>query len=180
MRSSRTLHSAFNGLAAPSTQILDLAGPYQVSVRSAELFVQEQRIQKPPYNALLASTTHRRSVTSNCGLVPTGVETYYTLCGPIDTFLPVEKLASRVGMSPRNFARVFLKDPGTTPARFVELLRVEAARRRLEESRDKLDKIANDCGFESTMSLRRSFLHVRHVPATDYRNRFTGLRSKLN
>ena len=48
-------------------------------------------------------------------------------------------------MSPRNFARVFLKDTGTTPARFVECLRVEAARRRLEESRDKkLEKIAND------------------------------------
>jgi transcriptional regulator GlxA family with amidase domain len=60
-------------------------------------------------------------------------------------------------MSPRNFVRVFLKDTGSTPARFIENLRVEAARRRLEES-DKLEKVANDCGFRSLQSLRRSYL----------------------
>jgi transcriptional regulator GlxA family with amidase domain len=57
----------------------------------------------------------------------------------------------------------------------VEHLRVEAARRRLEESRDKLEKIANDCGFGSIQSLRRSFLRVLHVPPNDYRHRFTDL-----
>jgi transcriptional regulator GlxA family with amidase domain len=87
--------------------------------------------------------------------------------------LPVEKLAAKAGMSPRNFARVFVKDTGTTPARFVERLRVEAARRRLEESQDKLEKVANDCGFGSIQSLRRSFLRALRVPPNDYRHRFT-------
>ena len=89
--------------------------------------------------------------------------------------LPVEKLAAKAGMSPRNFARVFLKDTGATPARFVEQLRVEAARRRLEESPDKLEKVAGDCGFGSIQSLRRSFLRILHVPPTDYRHRFADL-----
>jgi transcriptional regulator GlxA family with amidase domain len=89
--------------------------------------------------------------------------------------LAVEKLASRAGMSPRHFARVFLKDTGMTPARFVEQLRVETARRRLEESSDKLEKIADDCGFGSSQSLRRSFLRVLHVPPHEYRQRFTDL-----
>lgn len=87
--------------------------------------------------------------------------------------LAVEKLAAKAGMSPRNFARVFLKDTGTTPARFVERVRVEAARRRLEESHDKLEKVADDCGFGSIQSFRRSFLRVLHVPPNDYRHRFT-------
>jgi transcriptional regulator GlxA family with amidase domain len=87
--------------------------------------------------------------------------------------LAVEDLATKAGMSPRNFARVFAKDTGTTPARFVERLRVEAARRRLEESHDKLEKIANDCGFGSVQGLRRSFLRVLRVPPKDYRHRFT-------
>jgi transcriptional regulator GlxA family with amidase domain len=91
----------------------------------------------------------------------------------LDQPLPVEKLAAQAGMSPRNFARVFLKDTGTTPARFIERLRVDAARRRLEESRDKLEKIASDCGFGSMQGLRRSFLRVLHVPPNDYRHRFT-------
>jgi transcriptional regulator GlxA family with amidase domain len=318
-------------LAAPSSQILDVAGPFQIFVRAAELFVQEYPARKAPYNVLLASTIRRKSVATNCGLVLTGTktETFRTLRGPIDTLLvaggsgvetaacdeelllwlqrtaqrvrrigsictgafllasaglldgkratthwkwaaelankfkyttvdpdpiyirdgntyttagvtagmdlalalveedlgapmalkvaremvlylrrpggqsqfstalslqasdrkqieeircwahdnlcqhlPVEKLAAKAGMSPRNFARVFLKDTGTTPARFVERLRVEAARRRLEESHDKLEKVANDCGFGSIQSLRRSFFRVLHVPPNDYRHRF--------
>src|SRR5207253_10791335 len=43
--------------------------------------------------------------------------------------LPVEKVAAKAGMSPRNFARVVLEDAGTTPVRFVERVRREAARR---------------------------------------------------
>ena len=57
--------------------------------------------------------------------------------------LTVPALAERVAMSPRNFARVFTKEMKTTPARFVERLRVEAARRRLEESQNSMDAIAS-------------------------------------
>jgi transcriptional regulator GlxA family with amidase domain len=89
--------------------------------------------------------------------------------------MPVEKLAAKAAMSPRNFARVFLKDTGTTPARFVERIRVEAARRRLEESRDKLERIASDCGFGSMQSLRRSFLRILRVAPSEYRERFADL-----
>jgi transcriptional regulator GlxA family with amidase domain len=319
-------------LAAPGTQILDVAGPFQVFVRAAELFIQERPAQKLPYKVLLASSTRHKSVSTNCGLVLTGAQTFRALRGPIDTLLvaggsgvenagrdeelllwlqrtaqrvrrlgsictgafllasaglldgkrvathwkwaadlankfehttvdadpiyirdgntyttagvtagmdlalalveedlgspmalkvarelvlylrraggqsqfstalsmqasdrkqieeirswvldnldhdlPVEKLAARSGMSPRNFARVFQKDTGTTPARFVERLRIEAARRRLEESHDKLEKVASDCGFGSLQSLRRSFLRVLHVPPNDYRHRFADL-----
>lgn len=87
--------------------------------------------------------------------------------------LPVDRLAEKAGMSPRNFARQFVKETGVTPARFVERLRVEAARRRLEESPDKLEKVANDCGFGTVQSLRRSFLRVLRVPPNDYRQRFS-------
>jgi transcriptional regulator GlxA family with amidase domain len=86
--------------------------------------------------------------------------------------LPVERLAAQAGMSPRTFARQFLKETGTTPARYVERLRVEAVRRRLEESADKLEKVAADCGFGTVQSLRRSFLRVLRVSPNDYRQRF--------
>jgi len=91
----------------------------------------------------------------------------------LDRALTVETLATRAGMSPRNFARAFLKDTGTTPARFVERLRVEAARRRLEESSDKLEKIAGDCGFGSIQRLRRSFHRILRIHPHEYRLRFT-------
>jgi transcriptional regulator GlxA family with amidase domain len=81
-------------------------------------------------------------------------------------------MAERVHMSPRNFARVFSRQTGWTPARFVERLRVEAARRRLEESGAGLDRVARECGFGGPDSLRRSFLRVLRVTPADYRHRF--------
>ncbi|MBV9624583.1 MAG: DJ-1/PfpI family protein [Acidobacteria bacterium] len=321
-------------VAAPRTQILDVAGPYQIFVRAAELFVQDYPSRKSPYKVILASSTRHRTVSTNCGLALIGQETFRSLKGPFDTLLvaggsgveaaasdekllswlrgaalrtrrigsictgafllaaaglldgkratthwkwaaelrrrssltmvdpdpiyirdgntytsagvtagmdlalalveqdlgsqlalkvaremvlylrrsggqsqfstalalaasdrkqieetrswaldhlqqelPVRKLAEKAGMSPRNFARLFAEDTGTTPARFVERLRVETARRRLEESRDKLEKIATDCGFRSITTLRRSFHRVLRVPPSDYRNRFRGLRA---
>jgi transcriptional regulator GlxA family with amidase domain len=86
--------------------------------------------------------------------------------------LSVAALARRVAMSPRNFARVFQRDVGLTPARFVERLRVEAARHRLEESHDGVDAIADACGFGSAESLRRSFVRTLKVAPSAYRSRF--------
>ena len=316
-------------LAAPQTQILDVAGPYQVFVRAAENYVRDHPGRKRPYTVRLASTTFRKSVTTNCGLTITATDFFRSLQGPIDTLLVaggtgvetasqekelllwlrrtsrrvrrlgsictgafllasaglltgkraathwkwapelakrysdisvdadsiyirdgntyttagvtagmdlalalveedlgpaaalgvarelvlylrraggqsqfsaalalqasdrkqiedirtwvidnlsrdlrVAHLAAKAGMSPRNFARVFLNDTGLTPARFVERSRVEAARRRLEESHDKLEKIASDCGLGSVQGLRRSFQRVLHVPPSEYRSRF--------
>jgi len=54
----------------------------------------------------------------------------------------------------------------------VEQARVEAARRRLEESDDGVDAIADACGFGTAETMRRAFLRVLHVAPTDYRRRF--------
>jgi len=88
--------------------------------------------------------------------------------------LSVEKLARRVGMSPRNFARVFREEMETTPAKFVETLRVEAARRRLEESNSGLKAIAASCGFRNPDGLRSTFKRVVGVPPGEYREKFRG------
>ena len=61
---------------------------------------------------------------------------------------------------------------GSTPARFVERLRVDAVRRRLEETDGGLDRIARECGFGSDDAMRRSFLRVYRVALSDYRDRF--------
>jgi transcriptional regulator GlxA family with amidase domain len=89
-----------------------------------------------------------------------------------DADCAVPALARRVAMSPRHFARVFRDEVGTTPARFVERVRVEAARRRLEESDDGVDAIAATCGFGTAESMRRAFLRTVRVAPAAYRARF--------
>jgi transcriptional regulator GlxA family with amidase domain len=90
--------------------------------------------------------------------------------------LTVPMLAERVAMSPRNFARVFTKEMKTTPAKFVERLRVEAARRRLEESRNSLETIAGECGFGNVNSMRNVFQRALNVAPGHYRRHFRSMR----
>jgi transcriptional regulator GlxA family with amidase domain len=95
----------------------------------------------------------------------------------LDEDLTIECLAERVAMSPRNFARVFLREMGVTPAKFVERARVERARRSLEETRRSMDEVAGECGFGSAERMRRTFRrHLRVVPH-DYRKRFERVRT---
>ncbi|WP_343743608.1 GlxA family transcriptional regulator [Chitinophaga sp.] len=86
--------------------------------------------------------------------------------------LSVERLAAHANMSPRNFARVFLKECGLTPAKFVEKLRVETARKYLEESDLSIEQIAEKCGLGGMVSMRRVFLRHLSVSPSDYRRNF--------
>jgi transcriptional regulator GlxA family with amidase domain len=86
--------------------------------------------------------------------------------------LAVPLLAERVAMSPRNFARVFTKEMNTTPAKFVERLRVEAARRRLEESHNSMEMIADECGFGNVNSMRNVFQRTLKIAPGQYRRHF--------
>jgi transcriptional regulator GlxA family with amidase domain len=84
----------------------------------------------------------------------------------------VGALARRVAMSPRNFARVFTREVGMTPARFVETTRIEVACRRLEESADGVEVVATRSGFGTAESMRRTFLRTLGVSPSAYRGRF--------
>ena len=94
----------------------------------------------------------------------------------LDKPLTVPMLAQQVSMSPRNFARVFIKEMSTTPAKFVERLRVEAARRRLEESQNSMKTIAVECGFGNVNSMRNVFQRTLKIPPGQYRRHFRHLK----
>jgi len=86
--------------------------------------------------------------------------------------LSTEALAKRVAMSPRNFQRVFAAQSGKPPARYVEELRVEAARRYLERTPQSLDEVADRCGFGSADVMGRVFVRLLQTTPGEYRNRF--------
>jgi transcriptional regulator GlxA family with amidase domain len=94
--------------------------------------------------------------------------------------LSVETLARRARMSPRNFARVFTRQVGTTPARFVTTARVETARRLLEESSEPLETICSRSGLGTLESMRRAFLRIVGIPPGQYRARFNSRRTNTS
>ncbi len=86
--------------------------------------------------------------------------------------LSVEKLAERAAMSERNFSRVFTRETGMPPARFVESVRIDRARYYLENDSLSLEKVAEKSGFGTAERMRRTFLrHIGVLPGA-YRKRF--------
>ncbi len=86
--------------------------------------------------------------------------------------LDVELLAERAHMSPRHFTRVFREQMQCPPAKFVERMRVETARRLLEETPLQVAAVAERCGFGDEERMRRAFLRQLKVSPSAYRERF--------
>ncbi|HEY1830236.1 MAG TPA: DJ-1/PfpI family protein [Acidimicrobiales bacterium] len=98
------------------------------------------------------------------------VQTLIESAPEADHRLPV--LAAAATMSVRHFARVFTDEVGETPTRFVERVRLEAARHQLETTSDTLDRVALRTGLGTAETLRRVFQRRLGVSPDAYRHRF--------
>ena len=98
----------------------------------------------------------------------------------LDADLSVDALARRAALSPRQFARAFRAEVGVTPGHYVDGVRLESARRRLEDTEDGIEQIARFCGYGTTESMRRAFVRALAVPPSEYRRRFRPHRTGGN
>jgi transcriptional regulator GlxA family with amidase domain len=78
--------------------------------------------------------------------------------------LSVERMAEVARISARQFARLFLKETGDTPARAIERLRVEVALPRVQEGTESIEMIARNVGFGDKDRMRRAFLRIYGQP----------------
>lgn len=86
--------------------------------------------------------------------------------------LTVETIAENVAMSPRNFARVFVRELKVTPAKYINRLRINYACQYLIDTEMSLDEIAIECGLKNAENLRRLFLNILEVTPTQYKKSF--------
>jgi transcriptional regulator GlxA family with amidase domain len=86
--------------------------------------------------------------------------------------LTVEALAARARLSPRHFARAFRAETGTTPGRYVDRVRLEHARRLLEDTGDGVEEISRASGYGTPEAMRRAFVRALGTAPAEYRRRF--------
>ena len=86
--------------------------------------------------------------------------------------LSVESLAERAALSPRHFARAFQAETGMTPGRYVDRVRLEHARRLLEDTPDGVEEISRACGYGTPEAMRRAFVRTLGAAPAEYRRRF--------
>lgn len=89
-----------------------------------------------------------------------------------DDDLTVESLATRARLSPRHFARAFQTETGMTPGRYVDRVRLEHARRLLEDTADGVEEISRASGYGTSETMRRAFVKALGTPPAEYRRRF--------
>jgi transcriptional regulator GlxA family with amidase domain len=80
-------------------------------------------------------------------------------------------LAARAGLSSRHFVRLFQKEIGTTPATWVEGVRIDRARQMLEAG-ERPKQVAASCGFADIDTFRRAFQRQVGVTPAEYRRRY--------
>ena len=85
---------------------------------------------------------------------------------------PVEEMAARTGLARRSFERRFARATGRSPIAYVQALRVDAAKRRLERSDAPVEEIAAAVGYENTSYFRRLFKRTTRMTPARYRHRF--------
>lgn len=103
-------------------------------------------------------------------------ELHAWIMGNLQNDLSVENLARRVAMSPRTFSRLYKKRTGCTPAKSVEIMRVDTAKRQLERGLDPLAMVAFKSGFKDEQGLRRAFRRHVGVSPSDYRDKFSSVQ----
>ncbi|MFF9277102.1 GlxA family transcriptional regulator [Streptomyces griseosporeus] len=89
-----------------------------------------------------------------------------------DADLSVEALAARALLSPRHFARAFHAETGMTPGRYVDRVRLEHARRLLEDTADGVEEISRASGYGTPEAMRRAFVKALGAAPAEYRRRF--------
>ncbi|MEV7107300.1 GlxA family transcriptional regulator [Streptomyces atroolivaceus] len=99
-------------------------------------------------------------------------EVQHWITGHPDADLSVEALAARAGLSPRHFSRAFQAETGLTPGRYVERVRLEQARRLLEDTNDGVTGISRASGYGTPEAMRRAFVKALGTAPAEYRRRF--------
>ena len=99
-------------------------------------------------------------------------ETQKWLSNHFSVASPIEQAVRRSGISERTFKRRFKNATGHTPIDYVQRLRVDEAKRRLERTSAPVDEIGWQVGYEDPTFFRRLFKRSTGVTASTYRRRF--------
>ena len=94
------------------------------------------------------------------------------ILGRLNKDLSVEAMAEHINLCPRQFSRRFRLEFNSSPAAFVQRLRLDEARKRLSDPGGTVESIADSVGFHDPDSFRRAFTQRFGVAPTHYRSRF--------
>ncbi len=139
------------------------AGPSAAQMIAKFMLLQWHEEGQAPYVVFDAPSDHGDAAILNA---QEWLSEHFTVASP------VEEMARRSGLPERSFKRRFSKATGFTPISYVQHLRIESAKRRLEATDEPIDKISWGVGYEDPAFFRRLFKRITRLTPGDYRRKF--------
>ena len=142
----------------------------QTSVQSAKTMILDLgREEQTPYNTFLLSKDHGDPVVVKA---QKWIEQHHTQA------IDYDRLAQKHHISRRSLEREFKRATGVTPLGYLQQVRVEAAKRLLEEGSQPFDEITNMVGYEDISFFRKVFIKLTGLQPGEYKKRFAPYTAK--
>lgn len=139
-------------------------GPTAAQAMARLLMLQWHSAGQAPYIAFSPPLDHDDALVLT---LQHWLQEHYRVANPVDALVQVAALPRR------SVKRRFVRVTGYTPIAYVQHLRVEQVKRRLERTRLSIDVISDEAGYENTAYFRRLFKRITHLTPGAYRRRFS-------
>ncbi len=137
----------------------------EVALQCAKLLLHDKnRSSQAPYFFSHCSITHQDAEIKQ---VQQWMEQHCTRA------LTIDSMAQHFHMSVRNLVRRFRNATGETPLMYLQRLRVELAKKKLEATQMNIETITYEVGYADVKSFGRLFKRYTHLSPTEYRKRFS-------
>jgi len=133
---------------------------------SKTILIDRNRTSQVPYTLLMGQRNHNDRVIA---AIQDWLESNYS------KNISIDGIAEKFAMSPRNFKRRFKNATGQTPITSLQYLRIEAAKRFLEETQTAVDEITYQIGYEDVSFFRKLFKRHTNLTPQEYRKKFQGM-----
>jgi transcriptional regulator GlxA family with amidase domain len=86
--------------------------------------------------------------------------------------ISIEDLANKFSIGRRNFDRRFMKATANTPVEYMQKVKIEAAKGKLETSRESVDEVMHSVGYSDNKAFRTVFKKITGLSPLEYRNKY--------
>jgi transcriptional regulator GlxA family with amidase domain len=90
----------------------------------------------------------------------------------LDEKVSVEELSTRFAVGRRNFDRRFIRATGNTPVEYLQRVKIEAAKKRIENGRNTINEIMYEVGYSDVKAFREVFRKITGMSPLEYRNKY--------
>ncbi len=86
--------------------------------------------------------------------------------------ISIKDLSDKLHVGRRNFDRRFIKSTGITPLEYLQRVKIEAAKKSLENTRKNINEVMYDVGYSDSKAFRNVFSRITGISPNEYKSKY--------